>query len=335
MTTEKASEASVEKVLQDSEYKHSRPLTNCLWDPQGRYVFFGAEDNLVHRYDPKEKTAISLAAHDSWVRAMAVSSKHDQLMTGGYDGRLVWWPASAEKPEAIRMIDAHQGWIRALAINPDSTTIATCGNDLLVKLWSIEDGTLIRELKGHQSHVYNVSFTPDGTSLVSFDLKGNLKAWDVSNDFAMRDVAKIESLHKYDTQFRADIGGARCLAFRPDGTQLAIGGITNVTNAFAGIGEIAIALVDWNLETFTRLLEAKEKTRGAAWGVAYHPDGHWIALTGGGGGGWLYYWKGDEANEFFKFKLKNDGRGMSLAADHQRLAIAHADAHLRIYRLAT
>ncbi len=334
MTTKETITADAERVQLDIEYKHSRPLTSCVWEKQGRFVFFGAEDNLVHRYDLKEKTSISFAAHDSWVRAMAVSDKQDQLVTGGYDGRLVWWPATADKPEAIRVIDAHQGWIRALTISPDNSTVATCGNDMLVKLWNVEDGTLIRELKGHQSHVYNVAFSPDGTMLISFDLKGNLKSWDLSGDFTTRDIAKIESLTKYDTTFRADIGGARCIAFRPDGTQLAIGGITNVTNAFAGIGEIAVALVDWKQGSVTQLLEAKEKTRGVAWGIAYHPDGYWIGLAGGGGGGWLYYWKGNEANEFFKFKLKNDGRGMSLADDHQRVAVAHADAHLRIYRLA-
>ena len=80
-------------------------------------------------------------------------------------------------------------------------------------------------------------------------------------------------------------------------------------------------------------LEAKDKIRGTAWGVAYHPDGYWIGLSGGGGGGWLYFWKGSEPLEFFKLKLKNDGRGMSLSPDGQRVAVAHADMHLRIYEL--
>ena len=333
MTIAAANATEPEKINLDSEFKHTRPLTSCIWDPQDRYVFFGAEDNLVHRYDPNLKTTISFTAHDSWVRAMAVSVKGDWLVTGGYDGRLAWWPAAAEKPEAIRVVDAHQGWIRALSISPDGETIATCGNDRLVKLWNVDDGKLIRELKGHESHVYNVGFTPDGKVLVSCDLKGVLKAWDLLNDSAMRDIAKIEALHKYDTTFRADIGGARCIGFRPDGVQLAIGGMTNVSNAFAGVGEIAVALVDWKEGTLVQLLESKEKNRGAAWGVAYHPDGFWIGLAGGGGGGWLYYWKGDVTNEFFKLKLKSEGRGMSLAADNQRIAVAHADSYLRIYRI--
>ena len=142
MTTTAAIENEPERVQLDSEYKHSRPLTSCIWDSQNRYVFFGAEDNLVHRYDPQEKTSTSFTIHDSWVRAMAVSPNGELLATGGYDGRLAWWSAAAKKPEAIRAIDAHQGWIRALSFSPDGSTIATCGNDRLVKLWNVIDGKL-------------------------------------------------------------------------------------------------------------------------------------------------------------------------------------------------
>ncbi len=49
MTSEKAPPSAAENVELDIEYQHSRPLTSCLWDPKGRYVFFGAEDNYVHR----------------------------------------------------------------------------------------------------------------------------------------------------------------------------------------------------------------------------------------------------------------------------------------------
>ncbi len=48
-------------------------------------------------YDVKRRPSTALAAHDSWVRAMDVSSQHDQLITGGYDGRMVWWSVSDPK----------------------------------------------------------------------------------------------------------------------------------------------------------------------------------------------------------------------------------------------
>ena len=33
-----------------SEWAHDRPLISCRFEPQGRYVFAGAEDNTVQRW---------------------------------------------------------------------------------------------------------------------------------------------------------------------------------------------------------------------------------------------------------------------------------------------
>src|SRR6185369_15745535 len=109
--------------------------------------------------------------------------------------------------------------------------------------------------------------------------------------------------------------------------------ITNVTNAFAGIGNALIVLLDVAENKVALQLETKEKVNGTAWGVAHHPDGFWIGLTGGGGGGWLYFWKGDVTTEFFKLKLANDGRDLSLSPDKRQVAVAHADKTLRLYAL--
>jgi WD40 repeat protein len=315
------------------EHKHTRPLVACRFDPAGRYVFFGAEDNLVHRFDLASKAVTALAAHDSWIRALGSSPSGDALYSGGYDGRLAWWPAADEKPQPIRVIEAHQGWLRALAVSPDGLRIATCGNDNLVKLWEAADGKLVAQMAGHAAHVYNVAFHPSGESLVSCDLKGGLKEWDVSTGQLKRDLATATALYKYDTSFRADIGGARSIAFRADGNQLAVSGITNVTNAFAGIGNALVVLFDTTTGKVALQLETKEKVNGTAWGVAHHPDGFWIGLSGGGGGGWLYFWKGDVANEFFKLKLPSDGRDLALSPDKTRVAVAHSDMTLRLYAL--
>jgi WD40 repeat protein len=122
------------------EHKHDRPLVSGRFDPSGRFVFFGAEDNFVHRFDLKSKTATPLAAHDSWVRALGCLPSGEVLYSGGYDGRLVCWPAADDKPQPIRVTQAHDGWLRALAVSPSGQQIATCGNDNLVKLWNAADG---------------------------------------------------------------------------------------------------------------------------------------------------------------------------------------------------
>ncbi len=220
-----------------------------------------------------------------------------------------------------------------MAVSPDGKTIATGGNDNLVKLWNAEDGQPVAEMAGHERHVYNVAFHPDGQALASADLMGVVKHWNVA-DWKMAREFKAEDLSKYDKTFHADIGGARSIAFNDDGKLLALGGITNVSNAFAGVGNAAVALFDWEQGKKVQLHKPKANVRGVAWGVAFHPDGYLICAAGGGSGGFLYFYKQKSANEFHQFKLPNSARDLSLSSDHTSIAVPHADGKLGLYSLA-
>jgi WD40 repeat protein len=320
------------KTHETRKWNHGRPFIAARFDPVGRYVFAGAEENAVQRIDLAANAKTELKAHDSWVRAMGFSPDGATTYTGAWDGRLVWWETAAKEPKPLRTIEAHQGWLRALAVSPDGKLIATCGNDHLVKLWKSSDGSLVRELKGHTRHVYNVAFHPSGEHVVSFDLTGMIKHWSVADGKMVREI-KAADLHKYDKSFRADIGGARTLAFSPDGKFLAAGGITNVTNAFAGIGNPAVVVLDWAKGEKVQLHKPKDNVNSTAWGLAFHSDGFLICASGGGGGGSLYFYKQDQANEFHQFKLQSPARDLSLHKDGLQLAVPHHDNHVRLYAM--
>lgn len=318
-------------------YKYDRPWLACRFDPSGRYLFAAAEDFRIQRYDLSnenvEAPPTTFLAHDSWVRAIGFAPDGQTLLTGGYDGRLIWWPATADEPKPLRQIDAHAGWIRALAVSHDGRLVATCGNDLLVRVWQFDDGRLVHELPGHESHVYQVAFAPDDAMLVAVDLHGHVRRWQVADGTPL-DAVQATALHKYDTSFMADIGGARGLAFHPSGQRVAAAGITNVTNAFAGVGEPILSVVDLAEGKVAIEHRAKANFRGVAWNVCWHPDGYWVAVSGGGGGGYLLFWRPDEKNEFHNFKLPNTGRDMDLHPDGLRIAVAHGDKQLRVYTMA-
>ncbi len=310
------------------EYKHASPLISCRYDPSGKYVFVGAEDFKVWRIAVADGSETALDVN-AWVRGIAFADKGKTVITGGYDGRLTWAPVEGKALKPIRTIQAHDGWIRAVAVSPDQKLVASVGNDLKVKLWSTADGKLVREMSGHESHIYNVAFHPDGKRLATGDLKCNLIDWEIATGKQKR-TWKAESLVKYDKVFFAFIGGFRSMTFSKDGKQLACSGITNVTNAFAGIGNPAVPVFDW--EKGKLLIEhlSKGKLKGVGWGVAIHPNGTVIACVGGSGGH-LLFWKPDGAEEFFTLKLKNDARDLSLSPDGLHLATAHHDGHLRIH----
>jgi WD40 repeat protein len=321
------------KTAQAADWKHTSPLISARIDPAGRYCFAGAQDNSVQRFDLASGNRVPFVGHSSWVRALGFSPDGATLYTGGYDGQLMWWPAAADAPLPQRTITAHNGWLRALAVSPDGTTIATCGNDNLVKLWSAADGTLIRELAGHANHVYNVAFHPAGGRLASTDLKGVVRDWDISTGAEVRQL-DASPLYKYDTTFCADIGGARSMAFSPDGTRLACGGITNVSNAFAGIGNPLVVVFDWEAGKSAIAHKSQADVQAAVWGLSWHPDGYLIGAAGGGVGGILFFWKPDAEAEFHKLQLPAHARDLAAHPDHLRLAVPHFDSSLRVYRMA-
>src|SRR5262245_53322815 len=106
------------------DLKHNSPIISCRFERGNTFVFFGAEDSRVWRWQWQSEQKTELAGHDSWCRALAFDPANTTLVTGGYDGRLIWWPIAADKPEPIRKLEAHQGWIRAVAVSSDGQLLA-------------------------------------------------------------------------------------------------------------------------------------------------------------------------------------------------------------------
>lgn len=347
----------------EREFKYTRPLIACRFDPSGRFLFAAAEDDTVQRFDLLTGAVTAFVGHRSWVRGLAfmpsranpadvAAFEHRRtaltagvggatasltlpnvtpftVASGDYHGRLLWWRGDVPSSQPLHAVAAHDGWLRAVAVSPDGATVATCGNDRLVKLWSA-DGTPLREFAGHDSHVYHVAFHPNGTRLASADLKGVVKDWDLRTDECVRSL-DAKALHKYDGGFAADIGGARSMTFDAAGTRLLCAGITNVSNAFAGVGNPLVVSLDWR-DGKANLLKPKDVFQGTAWGVAAHPAGFVIA-GGGGNGGRVWFWNGDEAASSHTMTVPASARDLALSPSGERFAVAGANGTAYVYTL--
>lgn len=312
------------------DLRHNSPLLSCRFDPSGRFVFAGAQDNTIQRWDLATGRKTSLTGHRSWVRALTFQG--EWLISADYNGKILYWRFDAETPTAERTIEAHRGWVRALAVSPDGRLLASCGNDNLVKLWSIADSSLGRSLEGHQHHVYNVAFHPGGEFVVSGDLHGILKQWNVARGTEVRTM-DCSVIFRYDPTFRADHGGIRSMAFNAGGNLLACAGITNVTNAFAGVGNPAVVLFDWRTGNRTQVLRPQAAFQGTGWGVVFHPN-DFVIGAGGGSGGQMWFWRTNQPASFHTVPLPSNARDLSLHPDGRRLAIPFYDGAVRIYDMA-
>ena len=330
--------AQPEKSHVARELKYGKPLVSCRFDPTGRFMFAGSEDDTVQRWDlqadPAKVKSVAFSAHDGWVFALAVSGDGKTLLSGGTDGRLIWWSATADVPKPLRTIPAHRGWVRAIAISPDGKQTATCGNDYKVRLWSLTDGKLLMDLPGHSKPVYRTTYTPDGKYLISADLMGLIIQWDVRTGKEARRL-DASKLHLYEGGQGVDYGGVRDLSLSRDGAYLACSGLINASNPLGAVSNPAVLVLDWASGAVKKLQRPKEDLKGVAWGVRFHPDGFLIAASGGTSGGFLWFTKPDQENEFFKFSLPNTARDLDLHPDGIQVATAHHDGSVRISKMNT
>jgi len=317
-----------------SEWPHERPLNACRFDPAGRFVFCGSEDAAVERFNLADGVRkIMNGGHQTWVKAIAMSKDGSLAISGGCDGKLTWWESAAAEPKPIRTIDAHKGWIRSLEVSPDGTLLVSGGNDNIVRLWNINDGSLVRELTGHPRHVYSVGFHPNGDSVLSGDLIGGLKQWETATGKEIR-IFDATPLHSYNGGQQVDFGGIRSIAVSPDGKWLVAGGLYKATNPLGAVHEPLVLLFDLESQKLEKQLIAEGITKGVIWRLKWLSDGSIMGLSGGGDGGFLLFWKPDAEKDYHRFKLPSLARDMDLHADGLQVATAHYDKHLRVTRLA-
>jgi WD40 repeat protein len=321
--------AQPEKTHVVKEFVHKSPLIACRFDAGGRYVFASSEDNTVQRWDLATGKATPLTGHESWVFTLAAQPGGEAIITGAGDGQLIWWAGSAGKPEPVRRVQAHRGWVRAVAISPDGSVVASCGNDRMIRLWSFADGKPLLELPAHDRPVYRLLFTPGGQTLISADLRGLVIEWDYRPGKEARRL-NAGKLYQYNAGQGVDYGGVRDLSLSRDGKYLACGGLIEASNPLGAVSNPAIVILDWRTSQDARLLRPKENVLGLVYGLRFHPDGFLIAASGGNAGGFLWFWKPDQVNEFFKLTLPNTARDLDLHPDGLRIATAHHDGKLRV-----
>ncbi len=104
----------------------------------------------------------------------------------------------------------------AIALAPDGKTLASGGEDRLIRLWDVASGLEGRRLEGHQASVRALAFSPDGKLLASGGLDSHLHLWELP-------AGKLLRSWQVEPKVQPD-QGVLWLTFSPNGKVLGSSG---------------------------------------------------------------------------------------------------------------
>ena len=318
---------------------HSDMVTCLAFSPSGAILATGSLDASVKLWETGSgQERASLHGHFDGVSAVAFAPEARQMATGGFDGSVRLWEPAAPifTPEAclsypgepagvafsadgqslraagtagVVRWNVRAGWpferagkiekATALAAAPDGSRYATAAPGGKVMLHRADNDERIATFEGDAATVRSLAFSADSRLLASGDQNGVVRVWDL---IALR----------LSGSFATPGAPITCVAFSPDGTQLAVATADDR-------GKSAGSVTLWDVETRRQIGTLAGHERGAL-AVAFSPDGTTIATAGALGT--IRVW--DAATRSLRHSLTHSRcQSVAFSPDGRLLASAH------------
>lgn len=184
-------------------------VEDVCFSPNGDRIASTDKDGLVRIWDTKTGTCTII---------LKCGTKHINDVCFSPDGRLVasgdewskivkiWNSFTGQCVQTIKT--EHRKNLHDLCFSPDGKYLVSASDDKTLKLWDVNNGSLVKTFKGHKAGVFCVAFSPNGRHIASGSWDHTIKLWNVKTG----EVART---------FKGHSSTIESLAFSADGNHIA------------------------------------------------------------------------------------------------------------------
>jgi len=184
--------------------------------PDGRFILTSSEDPIARLWDAESGVLIrEFAIYDSKARNSArrvVDPESEDNMDASIEAEL---PSHAvfskdgtrvatARGSVVHVFDTQSGRlvtkihgeggltgaICSIEISPDGTTILTGSLDNTARLWSVNNGTLLKTLNGHTGYVELATYSPSGMKILTVSDDQTARIWDAKSGRLLRTLVR-------------------------------------------------------------------------------------------------------------------------------------------------
>jgi WD40 repeat protein/tetratricopeptide (TPR) repeat protein len=161
---------------------HSSPVRFAEFAPDGRSVLTGCKDGSTRLWDVATASMIREIGRDDDTRAAFLQADGQWCLVQVQGGAVGLLRGTGPKGRPL----IHRGEVAALAVGPEGKTIVTAGADMLMRIWSTTNASLIREI-ANDTILYGLAFSSDGRIVVARDSHGVVRIWDARSGRSLGD----------------------------------------------------------------------------------------------------------------------------------------------------